>query len=133
MVNVKTARYTVRTSSMFFFCALALLFGNRAACAQVTTESTGVIARMMVVAGPGGAPGNADLRIWLAGSPVLCSGGVTDATWAFLNSNDPNHKAVQAMAMLAYSSNKPVTISAWPAALNGGTYYCQLRWLSTVN
>ena len=107
--------------------ALVLIQG--AASAQSITETSGVIRRLLVVAGVAGAPGNADLRIWLSTTAPLCA-GATDARWAFVNATDSNYKALLATAMLAHANNLTVLISASPGSVGSSTY-CQLRWIAT--
>ena len=69
-------------------------------------------------------PGNYDTRIYLGGSPVMCSGSA--ATWAYLNVSDPNYSAVVASLMMAKVTRSQVTV--YTNRDSGG--YCHIGYLS---
>ena len=109
----------------------AWMVGVSLACAwsgsaAADTSTTGKISRILVVAGPGGAPSNADSRFFLTGNPSLCS-GATDPTWVYINISDPNYKPVVAILSAAYISGKTVQIVASATNISSG-WYCQLSY-----
>jgi len=110
-------------------CAAACLAASAQVLAQATS-STGTISRMDAVGSAGGAPGNADTRVYLNGVSRLCTGS-SDASWAFINVNDANYKGVLATLMLAYGTGKSVVINAIPAQVGTGTY-CQITWINVI-
>jgi hypothetical protein len=69
--------------------------------------ATGPIAQLDVVTGPGGAPGNYDVRVYLTGYPIMCSGG---AEWAYLNSTDANYNTLSAALMMAKATGSNVRV-----------------------
>lgn len=95
------------------------------------TVTTGKIAQILSVASPGGAPGNADERVYLAGFPRLCP-GATDPAWAYINVSDPNFKGVLANLLFAYGAGKTVQIYAAPTSISGGTY-CQISYIVVMD
>lgn len=90
------------------------------------TIATGKISRILLVAGPGGAPGNADSRFYLVGGPSLCT-GATDPTWAYINISDPNYKPIVAILSTAYLGGKSVTLSSSAVNISSG-WYCQISY-----
>jgi hypothetical protein len=74
---------------------------------------------------------NADLRVMLQGTPVLCS-SVINPTWAFINISQANFKGTSATLMMAYTLNKTVTLysNISTAPLAG---YCQIGYVMVTD
>ena len=53
--------------------------------------------------------GNLPFRVFLEGSPVLCSGGMSEG---YLDDTDPNYKVYVATLLMAKASNSAVTLYA---------------------
>ncbi len=86
---------------------------------------TGKISQLNGVGSAGGAPGNADLRIYLEGNPDICA-GATDPKWAFINSNEANYQGLLSLILMAQTTGRIVTLYTVKAQ-NG---YCQLGYIS---
>ena len=90
-------------------------------------QVSGTVQKMMSVGGLGSAPGNADLRVWLNGVNTVCT-GANDASWAYINANDPNFKGVAATISTAYAMGKPLMMATRLSAVGNGNY-CQIVWV----
>jgi hypothetical protein len=82
---------------------------------------SGKIGQLEGVGSAGGAPGNYDLRIYLAGKSDICV-GATDPKWAFINSNEANYQGMLSLILMAQTTGRNVTLYTVKAQ-NG---YCQL-------
>jgi hypothetical protein len=79
---------------------------------------TGKIANIDVAPG-----GNFGFRVVLAGTPLICTGGVT---WGYLNDTDSNYKVFVAMMMMAKAQS--LTVTLYTTAENG---YCHIGYIAT--
>jgi hypothetical protein len=71
--------------------------------------------------------GNADFRVYLVNSPVMCTGAI-DPSWVFINNSNPNYKAIVANVLLAYSLNKTVTFYS-NKSTTGPAGYCEIGYM----
>ncbi|WP_157597672.1 MULTISPECIES: hypothetical protein [unclassified Rhizobacter] len=109
--------------------AALMMFGLVAA--PSAAEVSGTVSRIMVVTANAGAPGNADLRVYLSG--VSACPGATDPNWAFLNLTDPNYKAVLAAVLTSQTTGKTLVMGTQPVALGGGANsYCQILYVYLI-
>lgn len=76
------------------------------------------------------ATGNADTRVYLVGTPVMCANaaGIADGTWVFINSNNPNYKGMLSNLLTAYSLGKTVTLYS-NRSLVSPANYCELAYM----
>lgn len=88
---------------------------------------SGKIAEIYGVGGAAGAPGNFDIRVFIENQPSLCPGAL-DANWAYLDSTDPNYKALLAMLLMAQASGKTINLYT----TKGPTNRCQIAFLGIV-
>jgi hypothetical protein len=119
----KSMNATRLTSALAMACGLLML----ANAAHAANQVTGTVRTTQTVAGAAGAPGNGDFRVWLNNVPSICP-GATDETFAFINSTDPDFKAVVAAVTMAYAMGKQLTIYTVPGPISTGTY-CQIGWV----
>ncbi len=110
-------------SALATACGLVML----ATAAHAGTQVSGKVQTILSAAGAGGAPGNADLRVQLDGVTTFCP-GVTDGSWAFINSNDANFKGILAAITTAYAMGKTLTVYTVPGAVGASTF-CQIAWV----
>ncbi|GLQ99124.1 hypothetical protein [Dyella mobilis] len=89
--------------------------------------ATGKISQINGVGGLGGAPGNYDIRVYLAGQSTICPGAV-DPTWGYINVSDPNYKGLLAMLLTAQASGKTVTLYT----NKDSTGYCQIAYMAVM-
>lgn len=86
---------------------------------------TGTISKIDGVGGSGGAPGNFDIRVYIKEKPSFCA-GAPDPSWAYINANDPNYKALLAMLLIAQTTSKTVTLYT----TKDSGRYCQIGYIS---
>lgn len=65
----------------------------------------GKLARLDAAAG---AAGSMDLRIAFEGVTSLCT--ASDATFAYINSTDPNYKVIAGLLMMAYTNKTTIRV-----------------------
>lgn len=100
------------------FLATWMLFSAGAALAW-DGSTTGVIQNSDVTDGPAYA-----FRIELQGSPGLC--GTGGASWAYVNSDNPNYRTYVALLLSAQASGAPVQVFTTRDAATG---YCKMGYV----
>ncbi|SHN39655.1 hypothetical protein [Rhizobacter sp. OV335] len=119
---------TFRAARLRRSIAAALMAFGLAATSSAA-EIAGTVSRIMVVTANAGAPGNADLRVYLSG--VTACSGATDPNWAFLNLTDPNYKGVLATVLTAQTTGKTLMMGTQLAAVGSGSY-CQILYVYLI-
>ncbi len=61
----------------------------------------------------------------MEGQSTICT-GATDPTFGFLNTTDPNYKALVAMILMAQAAGKSVTLYT----IKSASGYCQIAFVS---
>jgi hypothetical protein len=105
-------------SVVFALCAIGL-----AEFAHADGTTTGQIGTIQTVGSAGGAPGNYDFRVSLAGGPIICNG----QNWAYINTTDANYSAIVASILSARVSSNSVYLY-WIQASNGFCEITDVSW-----
>ena len=91
---------------------------------------TGTVTQMFTDTSLSGAPGAADFRIQMGGQ-TFCTGAAS-GTFAFVNSDDANYKAVVSIVEMAVALGKPLTVSSRLSPL-GSLSLCKITSVQYAN
>lgn len=113
----------------FTMCMVALSVSS----VHADDTSSGRVSRLMVVAAGAGAPGNADMRVFLSGS-TICNGSA-DSSWGFVDLSDPGYKSMLATMLMAQATGKTVTLVSRASVLGSGgsTLYCRILYAQVAD
>jgi hypothetical protein len=101
--------------------------------AHADDTSSGKVSRILVVTAGSGAPGNADMRVYLSGSAV-CNGSA-DPSWGFVDLSDPGYKSMLAVMLMAQATGKTVTLVSRASVLGAGgsLLYCRILYAQVAD
>lgn len=87
----------------------------------------GRVNRIDFTVGPGGGAGNYDMRVYLVGTPTICTGG---SNWAYINNTyDANYSTVAAALMMAKAAGTNVVLYTFKDSAN----YCHIGYVTILD